>query len=123
MADRSVVTMFLWAFLVGGGLAALAQMVVDRTPLLPAHVMVLFVVAGVVAGGVGLYEPLVKLAGAGATVPLPGFGYTMIEGIGKAVRTEGFLGLLNGGLTAAAAGIKSVVLFGLAASLAFSPRS
>jgi len=115
--------MFVWAFLVGGALSALAQAVVDRTSLLPAHVMVLFVVAGAVAGGVGLYEPLVKFAGAGATVPLPGFGYTMVEGIGKAVRSEGFLGLLTGGLSAASAGIKAAVLFGLAAALAFSPKA
>jgi stage V sporulation protein AE len=117
------VSTFLWAFLVGGGLCTLAQVVVDRTPLLPAHVMVLFVVAGAAAGGLGVYEPLVKLAGAGASIPLPGFGYTMVEGIGKAVRHEGFLGLLTGSLSAASAGIKAVVLFGLAASLAFHPRS
>jgi stage V sporulation protein AE len=111
------------AFLIGGAMAALAQWVVDATPLLPAHVMVLFVVAGAVAGGLGLYEPLVKWAGAGATVPLPGFGYTMVEGIGKAVKSEGVLGLLTGGLSAAAAGIKAAVLFGLAAALVFSPKS
>jgi stage V sporulation protein AE len=111
------------AFLVGGTMSALAQVVVDRTPLLPAHVMVLFVVLGALAGGVGLYEPLVKWAGAGATVPLPGFGYTMVEGVAKAVKVQGVLGLLSGGLTAAAAGIKAAVLFGLAAALAFSPRS
>lgn len=116
-------TIFLWAFLVGGALSALAQVVVDRTPLLPAHVMVLFVVAGAVAGGLGLYQPLIKFAGAGATIPLPGFGFTMIEGVGKAVRSEGVLGLLTGGLSAAAAGIKAAVLFGLAAALTFSPKS
>lgn len=114
---------FLWAFIIGGLLCVLAQLTVDLTNLTPAHVMVLFVVLGAVAGGLGLYAPLVKLAGAGATVPLPGFGYTMVEGIGKAVRTTGVMGLLTGGLTAAAGGIKAAVLFGLAASLVFKPKS
>ncbi|MCL8207571.1 MAG: SpoVA/SpoVAEb family sporulation membrane protein [Actinomycetia bacterium] len=114
---------FLWAFLVGGLLCLLAQLVADLTPLSPAHVMVLFVVLGAVAGGVGLYGPLVKWAGAGATVPLPGFGYTMVQGIGQAVRQDSVMGLLTGSLTAAAAGLKAAVLFGLGAALAFNPRT
>lgn len=113
----------LVVFLVGGALCAIAQLVLDLTSLTTAHVMVLFVVLGAVAGGLGLYGPLVKLAGAGATVPLPGFGYTMVEGIGQAVKTEGVMGLLTGGLTAAAGGIKSAVLFGLAAALIFNPKT
>jgi stage V sporulation protein AE len=111
------------AFVIGGLLCALAQLTVDTTTFTPAHVMVLFVVLGAVAGGLGIYEPLVRLGGAGATIPLPGFGYTMVEGIDKAVKSEGLMGLLTGGLTAAAGGIKSAVIFGLAASLIFKPRS
>ena len=114
---------FLWAFLVGGAMACLAQIVLETTSLTAAHVMVLFVVLGAIAGGLNVYEPLVKFAGAGATVPLTGFGYTMVEGIDKGVKTDGLLGLLNGGLTAAAGGIKAAVLFGLAAALIFKPRA
>jgi stage V sporulation protein AE len=114
---------FVWAFLVGGALCVLAQLMVDLTTFTPAHVMVLFVVLGAIVGGLGWYEPLVKVAGAGATVPLPGFGYTMVEGIDKAVRQEGLMGLLTGGITAAAGGIKAAVLFGLAAALVFKPKT
>jgi stage V sporulation protein AE len=113
---------FVWAFLVGGVLCVLAQLTVDLTKFTAAHVMVLFVVLGAVAGGLGVYEPLVKWSGAGATVPLPGFGYTMVEGIDKAVKSEGLMGLLTGGLTAAAGGIKAAVLFGLVAALIFKPK-
>lgn len=113
----------LIAFVVGGLLCVLAQLVVDVGHITAAHVMVLFVVLGVIAGGLGWYAPLVKWAGAGATVPLPGFGYTMVEGIDRATKTQGVLGLLTGGLTAAAGGIKAAVLFSLAAALVFTPRS
>ncbi|MCY0877634.1 MAG: stage V sporulation protein AE [Firmicutes bacterium] len=114
---------FLWAFLVGGLLCLLAQLVMDFTRMTPGQVLVLFVVVGALAGGVGLYGKLVQFAGAGASVPLPGFGYTMVEGIGQAVRHKGALGLLTGGLTAASGGIKSAVLFGLLASLIFKPKA
>lgn len=113
----------LIAFAVGGVLCVLAQLVVDAGHITAAHVMVLFVVLGAVTGGLGWYAPLVKWAGAGATVPLPGFGYTMVEGINHATKAEGVLGLLTGGLTAAAGGIKAAVLFSLAAALVFSPRA
>ncbi len=116
-------TGLLIAFVVGGLLCVLAQLVVDVGHITAAHVMVLFVVLGALAGGLGWYGPLVKWAGAGATVPLPGFGYTMVEGIDRATKTEGVLGLLTGGLTAAAGGIKAAVLFSLAAALVFTPRS
>lgn len=112
----------LIAFAVGGVLCVLAQLVVDVGHITAAHVMVLFVVLGALAGGLGWYGPLVKWAGAGATVPLPGFGYTMVEGIDRATQTEGVLGLLTGGLSAAAGGIKAAVLFSLAAALVFKPR-
>ncbi len=113
----------LIAFAVGGALCVLAQLVVDVGRITAAHVMVLFVVLGAVTGGLGWYGALVRWAGAGATVPLPGFGYTMVEGIDHATRNEGVLGLLTGGLTAAAGGIKAAVLFSLAAALVFKPRA
>ncbi len=114
---------FVWAFIVGGLLCVIAQLVLDLTSFTPAHVLVLFVVLGALFGGVGLYRHLVAFAGAGATVPLPGFGYTLVEGIAAAVKTKGILGLLTGGLTAAAGGIKAAVLFGLAAALIFKPKA
>lgn len=115
--------MFVWAFIIGGLLCVLAQLVMDLGGLTPGQVLVLFVVLGALAGGLGLYRPLVQLAGAGATVPLPGFGYTMVEGIGQAVKQKGALGLFTGGLTAASGGIKAAVLFGLAAALIFKPKA
>lgn len=114
---------FLWAFIIGGLMCVAAQLILDLTSLTAAHILVLFVVLGALIGGIGLYKPLVSLAGAGATVPLPGFGYTLVEGIGQAVKTNGALGLLTGGLTAASGGIKAAVLFGLAAALIFKPKS
>ncbi|NMP22430.1 stage V sporulation protein AE [Sulfobacillus harzensis] len=115
--------MFLWAFIIGGLLCVIAQLVMDFGRYTPGQVLVLFVVLGAIAGGIGLYGKLVNFAGAGATVPLPGFGYTMVEGIGQAVREKGPLGLFTGGLTAAAGGIKAAVLFGLAAALIFKPKA
>ncbi|AEJ39763.1 stage V sporulation protein AE [Sulfobacillus acidophilus TPY] len=114
---------FVWAFVVGGLLCALAQLVMDGLSWAPGQVLVLFVVLGAFFGGIGLYGKLVQFAGAGATVPLPGFGYTMVEGINQAVQHKGVLGLLTGGLTAAAGGIKSAVLFGLTAALIFRPKA
>lgn len=113
---------FLWAFIIGGLLCVVAQLTLDLFPLTPAHILVLFVVIGAILGGVGLYGKLVTVAGAGASVPLTGFGYTLVTGVGEAVKTKGVLGLLTGGLTAAAGGIKAAVLFGLAASLVFKPK-
>ncbi len=114
---------FVWAFVVGGLLCVIAQLVLDLSSLSPAHVLVLFVVIGAILGGVGLYRPLVAFAGAGATVPLPGFGYTLVEGIATAVKTKGLLGLFTGGLTAAAGGIKASVIFGLTVALIFKPKA
>lgn len=114
---------FVWAFVVGGALCVIAQLVMDLAKMTPGQVLVLAVVVGAVLGGVGVYGPLVQWAGAGASVPLPGFGYTMVEGIGEAVKQKGALGLFTGGLTAAAGGIKAAVLFGLVAALIFKPKS
>lgn len=114
---------FVWAFVVGGGMCAVAQIVMDKYALTPGQVLVGAVMLGAVLGGLGLYSKLVNFAGAGAAVPLPGFGYTMVQGIGEAVKQKGPLGLFTGGLTAAAGGIKAAVLFGLAAALVFKPKS
>ena len=113
---------FVWAFLVGGGLCVLAQLVTDLSPLTAAHTMVLFVVLGAVAAGLGLYDPLVRAAGAGASVPLPGFGNVLVQGIFSEVRRRGPAGLMTGGLTAAAAGITMAVVFAALAALVARPK-
>ena len=113
---------FLKAFLLGGILCALGQILIDKTKLTPARILVLYVVAGVVLGAVGLYEPLVKWGGAGATVPLTGFGYTLSKGVRDAVAEQGLLGALTGGLKATAGGITAAIVFGLLAALVFKPK-
>ena len=111
---------YLKAFLVGGLLCVIGQILIDRTKLTPARILVAYVVAGVLLGAVGLYDKLVDFAG--ATVPLTGFGNTLARGIKKAVDEDGALGILTGGLTASAAGITAAVIFGLLASLIFKPK-
>ena len=108
---------YLWAFLVGGILCVIAQVLIDRTKLTPARILVTYVVAGVLLGAVGFYEPLVKFAGAGATVPLTGFGYLISKGVREAVDAEGLLGILKGGLSAASGGIAAALVFGYLACL------
>lgn len=112
---------YLNAFLCGGILCAIGQIFIDKTQLTPARILVGYVVAGVILGGLGLYEPLVKWGGAGATVPLTGFGYTLVKGVKEAVLQDGWLGILTGGLTATAGGISAAVLFGFLAALLFKP--
>lgn len=113
--------MLLKAFLVGGAICALSQVLIDRTRLTPARILSAYVVLGVVLGGLGLWKPVVEFAGCGATVPLLGFGYTMAEGVKKAVAESGLLGAFTGGLTAAAGGIAAAVTLSLLAALVFSP--
>ena len=108
---------YLWAFLIGGGFCVIAQILIDRTSLTPARILVLYVVAGVFLGAVGLYQPLVEFAGAGATTPLTGFGFLISKGIREAVEDRGLLGALTGGLTAAAGGITAALVFGYLACL------
>lgn len=108
---------YVWAFLVGGIICILAQILIDKTNMTPARILVLLVVTGVVLTALGVYEPLVKFAGAGATVPLCGFGYLMAKGVVEAIQKQGFLGVISGGLTAGAAGISAAVLCGYAAAL------
>ena len=109
------------AFVVGGLICLVGQILIDKTKLTPARILVLFVTLGVVLTAVGLYGPLVDFAGAGATVPLTGFGYTMAKGVVKAIQEQGILGILTGGVTAAAAGIAAAVFFGYLAALISKP--
>lgn len=113
---------FLRAFLVGGALCLIGQVLIDRTSLTPARILTGFVVAGVVLSAVGLYEPLADFAGAGATVPLSGFGYLMASGVRDAVDSDGAIGILTGALTASAAGIGAAVVFSLIAGLLSKPK-
>lgn len=112
----------LKAFLVGGALCAIGQVLIDKTKLTPARILTGYVVTGVVLGALGIYEPLVRWAGAGATVPLLGFGNTLAQGVKKAVATQGLLGVFTGGLTASAGGIAAAVCFALLMALIFKPR-
>ena len=109
------------AFVVGGLICLVGQILIDKSKLTPARILVLFVTLGVVLTAVGLYGPLVDFAGAGATVPLTGFGYTMAKGVVKAIQEQGILGILTGGVTAAAAGIAAAVFFGYLAALISKP--
>ena len=113
---------YLKAFLVGGGICLLAQLLIDYTKLTPAKILVSFVVLGVILGGLGIYEPLVDFAGAGASVPLLGFGNTLAKGVRESVQEDGFLGILTGGLKATAGGITVAITAGLLASLVFKPK-
>lgn len=108
---------FVWAFLVGGLLCVVAQVLIDKTALSPARILVAYVVSGVFLGAVGLYKPLADLAGAGATVPLTGFGYLISGGVKKAVEEQGLLGALTGPLTSAAGGIAASLVFAYIACL------
>lgn len=113
---------YVKAFLVGGLLCLIGQILIDKTKLTPARILVGYVVCGVFLSAVGIYEPLVEFAGAGATVPLTGFGHTLAKGVREAVASDGFPGIFIGGLKAAAGGITAAILSGLIASLLFKPR-
>ena len=113
---------YIKAFLVGGILCVIGQILIDKTKLTPARILVSYVVIGVILGAVGVYKPLVEFAGAGASVPLTGFGYALSKGVKEAVQQEGFLGIFTGGLKACAGGITIAVFFGLLTSLIFKPK-
>ena len=110
------------AFLCGGALCVLGQLLIDRTALTPAKILVLYVTAGVVLSALGLYQPLADWAGAGATVPLTGFGHLLAKGVKKAVAEQGVLGALTGGVTAAAGGITAAIFLGILVALLFKPK-
>ncbi|MBQ3264288.1 MAG: stage V sporulation protein AE [Ruminococcus sp.] len=113
---------FVWAFLVGGALCLIGQVLIDRTSLTPARILTGFVVAGVVLSAIGLYGPLVEIAGEGAAVPLSGFGHLMAQGVRDAVDKDGAIGILTGALTASAAGIGAAVVLSLTAGLVSKPK-
>ena len=113
---------YLKAFLVGGAICMVGQILIDKTKLTPARILVYFVVLGVILGGAGVYEALVDFAGAGATVPLTGFGYNLAKGVREAVQEDGLLGALTGGLKAASGGITAAMVFGFLAALIFNPK-
>ncbi len=112
---------YINAFLCGGLLCAVGQIIIDKTKLTPARILVGYVVAGVILHALGVYQPLADWGGAGATVPLTGFGHTLAKGVEKAVAEKGLLGALTGGLTATAGGITAAMLFALIAALLFKP--
>ena len=114
-----IFTDVLKAFAVGGVFCVIAQVLIDKTKLTPARILVSYVVLGVFLTGIGVYEPLVKFAGAGATVPLTGFGFTLAKGVEKAVSESGLIGAISGGITGAAAGITAAMVFGLIVAAVF----
>jgi len=113
---------YLKAFLVGGGLCLIGQLLIDLTGLTPAKILVSYVVVGVLLGALGLYQPLVDFAGAGANVPLTGFGNTLAKGVREAIAEDGFLGVFTGGLKATAGGITAAIAAGLTVSVIFKPK-
>lgn len=113
---------YLKAFLFGGFLCAIGQILIDKTKLTPARILVMYVVGGVILGALGIYQDLVDWAGAGASVPLTGFGNLLAQGVKKAIDQDGALGILTGGLTASAGGITAAIIFALLAALIFKPK-
>ena len=113
---------YLKAFVIGGLLCLIGQIIIDKTKLTPARILVCYVVVGVILSGVGVYEPLVNFAGAGATVPLTGFGHTLAKGVKEAINEKGALGILPGGLKATSGGITAAIAAGLIMSILFKPK-
>mgnify|MGYP003313238773 CR=1 FL=1 len=113
---------YIRAFAVGGLLCTVAQVLMDKTKLTPARILVVYIVAGVILSAAGLYKPLVQFAGAGATVPLTGFGYNLAKGVKEAIQQDGFLGIFTGGLKACSGGIAIAITAGLVTSLIFKPK-
>ena len=113
---------YVKAFLIGGLICALVQILMEKTKMMPGRIMVLLVVSGTILGAVGIYEPFAKWAGAGAGVPILGFGNTLWKGVKEAIGKDGILGIFKGGLTASSAGICGALVFGYLASLVFKPK-
>ncbi len=110
---------YVWAFAVGGALCIIAQILIDKTKLTPARILVFYVVGGVILTGIGVYQPLVDFAGCGATVPLTGFGYSLAKGVEKAIGERGLIGVLTGGVTPTAAGITAAMVLAWLAAVLF----
>ena len=113
---------YVWAFVIGGLFCAVGEVLIDYTKLTPARILTAYVVAGVVLGALGWYQPLVDFAGAGASVPLTGFGNLLAQGVRDAIQEKGFLGVFTGGLTSAAGGLTAALVFGLLAAICFHPK-
>ncbi|SDK59622.1 stage V sporulation protein AE [Natronincola ferrireducens] len=114
---------YINAFIVGGFICLLGQLLMDATRLTPAHVLVIFVTAGVILTALGVYEPLVRIGGAGATIPLPGFGYSLAKGAMNGVKENGLMGAFIGGVQATAGGITAAIVFGYIMSIIFDPKT
>lgn len=113
---------YIWCFVIGGIICSIGQILIDKTKLTSARILVLFVTAGAILTGLGLYEKVVNLGGAGATVPLTGFGYSLAKGTMEAIDENGFIGIFTGGIKATAGGISAAILFGFMAALLSKPR-
>lgn len=113
---------YLKAFVVGGGLCVIGQILVDKTSLTPARILVSYVAIGVFLSAIGVYQPLAEFAGAGASVPLTGFGNILAKGVRESIAEDGFIGIFTGGLKAASGGITAAIIAGLTASILFHPR-
>ena len=113
---------YIYAFVVGGIICVIAQVLMDTTKLKPAHILVLFVTLGGVLSALGVYQPLVNIAGAGATIPIPGFGHAMVSGVLEEIEKSGIVGVFSGGLKATAIGLSATVLFGYIMALLFNPK-
>lgn len=114
---------YIKAFIVGGGICVIGQIILDRTKLTPAHILVTFLTLGVILGGLGLYEPIVEFGGAGATIPLTGFGNILAKGAIEGAKADGLLGAFRGGLEASAGGIAAAILFGYIMAVIFNPKT
>jgi stage V sporulation protein AE len=114
---------YLWAFIVGGTICAIGQLMIDKTKITPARILVLFVTSGVVLTAFGIYQKIVDIGGAGATIPLTGFGYSLAKGVFSDVDKYGLLGAFTGGIKATAAGISAAIFFGYLVSLVFAPKA
>ncbi|OQB25296.1 MAG: SpoVA protein [Firmicutes bacterium ADurb.Bin182] len=119
----SSITDYIWVFIIGGAICVVGQILISLTRMTTARILVLFVTAGVILTGLGLYEPLVKLAGAGATVPLTGFGFVLGKGAIEGALEDGLLGAFTGGIKAAAGGIAAAIFFGYLAAVIFTPKT
>lgn len=120
---QNILLTYLNAFIVGGVICAIAQILIDKTKLTPARILVIFVTSGVVLTALGVYQQIVEIGGAGATIPLSGFGYTLAKGAFKDIDKTGMLGAFTGGLKAAAGGITAAVFFGYIISIVFTPKA
>lgn len=119
----SSLTDYIWVFIIGGAICTVGQLLLNHTNITSGRILVLFVTLGVLLGAVGVYQPLVKLAGAGATIPLTGFGYALAKGAMEGAKTNGILGAFTGGIKATAGGVAAAIFFGYLVALIFTPKT